>query len=269
MKTIIAASGGVDSTYALWKTLTSTQDDVTAVTLNFNGITPEIKQQYDVRGISGIKGSSRSARVSLITDWLRQNVRDFTSVTVNVLPDLMDKGLPNSPQTMLVNWAVPKINAGEADRIVSSAERENDGYANCGTVSGRMGGAAAAKSVFVQKATRGEIDFMLLDPAYSHAVAMSEMPAILVDLTRSCDRNIEVPCGVCMKCSKRKFFAEALASGKTATEVTQYVIDKSTPQPGRWRSMKYWLAEEVPTCDRPASSETWDTPSWPTSYKVP
>lgn len=269
MKTILASSGGVDSTYAIWKTLTSTQDEVTTVTLNFNGLTQEIKHQYDVRGISDIKGSSRASRVSLINDWLLQNTRPFTNIIVNVTPEILDRGEPNSPQSMLVNWAVPRINAGEYDKIISSAERENDGYANCGTISQRMGGAAAAKAAFVKKATRGEIDFMLLTESYSHAVAMSEMPAVLVDLTRSCDRSIETPCGVCLKCSKRKFFAEALSSGKTAAEVTQLVLSKSIPQPGRWRSMKYWIAEEVPTCDRPASNETWEMPSWPTSYKVP
>lgn len=270
MKTIIALSGGLDSTYALWKTLSSTDDTITAVTLVFDDLSPEMQSEYGVRSVaSSIPSPIRFSKTRAIVKWLKDNVRDFSYVAVNVTPDIMDKGLPNSPQTMLVNWAVTKINSGEADKIVNSAEIENDGYSNGGTLTSRAGGASAARSVFVQKAMRGEIDFMLSTESYSHAVAMSEMPQELIDLTRSCDRDVETPCGVCFKCSKRKLFAEALASGKTAAEVTQYAINKSTPQPGRWRSMKHWLAEEVPTCDRPASSETWDMPSWPTSYKVP
>ena len=270
MKTVIALSGGIDSTYALWKTLSSTDDVVTAVTLDFDSLSQEERGEYDVRGVaSAIPSPIRFSKTRAIVKWLKENVRDFSYVAVSVTPEIMDKGLPNSPQTMLVNWAVSRINAGEYDRIVNSAEIENDGYSNCGTTSSRAGGAIAARAVFVQKATRGEIDFLLSTESYSHAVAMSEMPSALVEMTRSCDRDAETQCGVCFKCSKRKFFAEALSSGKTAAEVTQLVLSKSIPQPGRWRSMKYWIAEEVPTCDRPASNETWEMPSWPTSYRVP
>ena len=63
--------------------------------------------------------------------------------------------------------------------------------------------------------------------------------------------------------------AEAIAQGKTDEEIRSKIASKSELPDGRWRSMKHWIAEEVPTCRTPAMDKTWDMPSWPSSYKVP
>lgn len=272
MRTIIGNSGGLDSTYALWKLLSTTDDEVTVVVLNTGTLTEQVKNRFDVRSFNSLSDSNgRSQRVQNILNWLAANVRPCTVVSVDLDENVFRRGIeyPNNPQTVIVEWAVSKINANEADRVIVTTERENDGYSNGGTITTRAPGAIAAKNLFSEFATRGEISFMLLDSGYHQGVAMREMPQALIDLTHSCDSKDAEPCGVCFKCSKRKFFAEAIASGKTDEEIRAKVASKSELPDGRWRSMKHWIAEEVTTCRTPAMDKTWDVPSWPTSYKVP
>jgi 7-cyano-7-deazaguanine synthase in queuosine biosynthesis len=272
MRTIIGNSGGLDSTYALWKLLSTTDDEVTVVLLNTDGLTDQVMQKFDVRSFNGRHSNAvRFQRVQAIVGWLSANVRPCTLVNVDVDETILLPGIdyPNNPNTAIVEWAVAKINAGEADKVIVTTERENDGYSNGGTITTRAPGATAARSRFVEKASRGEISFMLLDSGYHQGVALRELPQALIGLTHSCDVQGSEPCGVCFKCSKRKFFTEAIASGKTDEEIRAKVASKSELPNGRWRSMKYWIAEEVPTCRTPAMDKTWDVPSWPSSYKVP
>jgi hypothetical protein len=91
------------------------------------------------------------------------------------------------------------------------------------------------------------------------------MPAKLFALTRSCDNPAPEPCGTCFKCSKRKFFAEAIANGKSDDAIRAHIASKSELPDGRWRSMKNWLAEDVSTCAPPLSDKPWDMPIWPSS----
>jgi 7-cyano-7-deazaguanine synthase in queuosine biosynthesis len=272
MRTIIGNSGGLDSTYALWKLLSTTSDDVTVVVLNTETLTEQVKNRFDVRSFNSLgDGNSRSQRVQNILNWLAVNVRPCTVVSVDLDENVLRRGIdyPNNPQTAIVEWAIAKINANEADKVIVTTERENDGYSNGGTITTRAPGAIAAKNLFVEFATRGEISFMLLDSGYHQGVALREMPQALIGLTHSCDVQGSEPCGVCFKCSKRKFFAEAIASGKTDEEIRAKVASKSELADGRWRSMKHWIPEEVPTCRYQPMDKTWDMPSWPSSYKVP
>ena len=272
MRTIIGNSGGLDSTYALWKLLSTTDDEVTVVLLNTDGLTDQVLKKFDVRSFNSMhKNAQRAQRVQNIVNWLSANVRSCNVVNVGLDESTLRRGIeyPNNPQTAIVEWALAKINAGEADKVIVTTERENDGYSNGGTITSRAPGAMAARARFVDNATRGEISFMLLDANYHQGVAMREMPQALIDLTHSCDSQEDAPCGVCFKCSKRKFFAEAIAQGKTDEGIRAKIAAKSELPDGRWRSMKHWISEEVSTCRYPAMDKTWDMPVWPTSYKVP
>jgi hypothetical protein len=85
------------------------------------------------------------------------------------------------------------------------------------------------------------------------------MPQALIDLTFSCQiPGAHVNCEKCSKCKKRKFFCDMVASGKTVREITDYVEQKSIVG-GKWVSMKYWID---------GKDTQWDTPEWPTSYRV-
>jgi 7-cyano-7-deazaguanine synthase in queuosine biosynthesis len=268
MRTIIGNSGGLDSTYALWKLLSTTNDDVTVVLLNTDDLTPQARQKFDVRSFNSAQSNAtRMDRVRSIVDWLNANVRPCTLIEVRLDETVLRRGVdhPNNPQTVIVDWAVQKINAGEADRVVVTTERENDGFSNGGTIASRAPGAIAARDRFVADATRGELSFILLDMNYHQAVALRELPANLLALTRSCDSPAPEPCGVCFKCSKRKLFAEAISEGKTDEDIRSYVALRSELPDGRWRSMKHWIAEDVSTCAVPANNASWEMPSWPQS----
>jgi 7-cyano-7-deazaguanine synthase in queuosine biosynthesis len=268
MRTIIGNSGGLDSTYALWKTLFTTADDVTVVLINTDTAPSNIAQKYDVRSFNSAEPSQeRRARVQSIVQWLSANVRPCTLVEVPLDASVLKRGVeyPNNPQTIIVDWSIAKINAGEADKVIVTTERENDGFSNGGTIATRAPGAIAARDRFAADATRGQLTFMLLDMNYHQGMAIREMPAALYALTRSCDSPAPEPCGVCFKCSKRKFFAEAIAGGRTDGEIRSYVASKSELANGRWRSMKNWIAEDVSSCSRPSSDVTWDMPVWPSS----
>ncbi len=268
MKTIIGNSGGLDSTYALWKLLSSTSDDVTVVLLNTDDLTTEIKTKFDVRSFNSSQpNEGRVSRVRTIVDWLSVNVRPCTLAEVNIDASVLKRGVeyPNNPQTIIVDWAIGKINANLADKVVVTTERENDGFSNGGTIAGRAPGALAARDRFVDNATRGQLSFMLLDMDYHQGMATREMPAELFALTRSCDNPAPEPCGTCFKCSKRKFFAEAIADGKSDGEIRTYIASKSELPDGNWRSMKHWLVEDVSTFASPLPNKLWDMPVWPLS----
>tara|TARA_R110002126_G_scaffold204390_1_gene351792 strand:- start:2415 stop:3230 length:816 start_codon:yes stop_codon:yes gene_type:complete len=267
MKTIIGNSGGLDSTYALWKLLSGTAEEVTVVLLNTDDLTPQIRTKYDVRSFnSGQSNKRRSSRVRSIVDWLSTNVRPCTLAEVNIDASLLNRGVeyPNNPQTVIVDWAIGKINANLADKVVVTTERENDGFSNGGTIAGRAPGALAARNRFVDNATRGQLSFMLLDIDYHQGMAIREMPADLFALTRSCDNPAPEPCGICFKCSKRKFFAEAISGGKSDDEIRTYIASKSELPDGRWMTMKNWLKDDVLTYVG-GGDKTWDMPVWPSS----
>jgi 7-cyano-7-deazaguanine synthase in queuosine biosynthesis len=264
MKTIIGNSGGLDSTYALWKLLSNTDDEVTVVLLNTDDLTQKIKTKFDIRSfISGQSNEGRANRVRSIVEWLSTNVRQCTLAEVRIDASVLKRGVeyPNNPQTIIVDWAISKINANLADKVVVTTERENDGFSNGGTIAGRAPGALAARDRFVDNATRGQLSFMLLDMNYHQGMAIREMPAELFALTRSCEPE---PCDVCFKCSKRKFFAEAIADGKLDDEIRTYIASKSELPDGRWMTMKNWLKDDVSTYVG-GGDKAWDMPVWPSS----
>ena len=267
MKTIIGNSGGLDSTYALWKLLSSTADEVTVVLLNTDDLTPQIKTKYDVRSFnSNQPNDGRLTRVRTIVEWLSANVRSCTLVEVNIDASVLKRGIeyPNNPQTIIVDWAIGKINANLADKVIVTTERENDGFSNGGTITTRAPGALAARDRFVTDATRGQLSFMLLDMSYHQGIATREMPAELFALTRSCDSPAPEPCGVCFKCSKRKFFAEAIADGKSDDQIRAHIATKSELPDSRWMTMKNWLKDDVSSYVG-GGDRTWNMPVWPSS----
>jgi hypothetical protein len=263
MRTIIAVSGGLDSTYALWKLL-ETGDQITAVHLTGDELSARDLMRYDVRLLNS--NQTKRDALSKIFSWLKANVRDFDVANVSVDGSLLRLGIeyPNSTQTIITEWAIKKINDNLADRLVISTEHENDGARNGGTISRRATGAEAARDRFVEFATRGRLDFLLMDMNYHQGMSTRELPAELFALTRSCDIPNPEPCGVCFKCSKRKFFAEAIADGKSDDEIRTYIASKSELPDSRWMTMKNWLKNDVSTYVG-GGDKTWDMPVWPSS----
>lgn len=263
MNTIVLITGGVDSTYTLWKILTTTDENVTAVFFNsefYNGDLSRTSPHYDVT----IKMKNF---IPPIIKWLNDNVRSFTFKKVNM--NLSSYGNINCFSEYATRYAVEYINNGTYDKFVLSYEKENDGAA---VRSGPNAAMYNSESLFALEwfklnATRGEISFPLLDVEYNHSYAISELPKELFDMTYSCtvidwDRDLKkyVECGECFKCEKKKFFCEQLDLNKSPKQIQDYVNSKSLLPNGNWLSMKYWIKSE--------ENEGIKMPIWPTSYKV-
>jgi len=256
MKTLITFSGGIDSTYALWKLLTETQDEVTALALSTETLTEAMRLRFDLRSFQGVD----VAETVEAANWLKANVRNFTLVVHNFDPTYAVKGYGNvnSPQTYTVRYAVSRINAGEFDRLLCTSEKENDGWSNGGTISTRRPGSMAARDIFVATATRGTVEFPLISSDYTQANAFAELPIGLLAIIDN-----DGPDDQSFKAMKRRWIKAQLASGKTPSQVWDLYYQNCTVYQGKWFSMKHWINGIEPT-----DQNTWSMPEWPASYTV-
>jgi hypothetical protein len=260
MKTLVSLSGGMDSTYLLWKLLSETTDEITALHVDLTNLDIRTRIKYDIRSFSFEEDASVNlTKIEAISSWLKANVRDFNLVIEPISTDYMVRGVgsPNNPPAYTTRYAVQHINSGTYDRICLSHEWENDGFANGGTVTHRRTGAWVAHEIFVSQAQRGRIDFTLLDMDYNQAYALSEMPEGL--------RSIVWPRpDITIKSKKRMYFRKLLLEGKTPQEIGAEAKAKCTLPNGKWHSMRHWLGGQEQT-----ETTTWDMPTWPSSYEVP
>lgn len=256
MKTIISFSGGLDSTYALWKLLSETTDEVTAMFIDTSNIDPSLVLRYDLRGWSPVS----ELEVQPIVDWLQQNARSFIFAPQPFTTDYVVRGFgsTNNLQAYAARYAFPRINSNQYDRLILPSEKENDGWSNGGTVEIRRPGSIAAREIFIAGATRGSIEFPLIASNYTQANALSELPAGLLALTDVCAVEDQG-----YKCQKRRWLQGQLDQGKTPAQVWNAYYANCTPVAGKWFSMKYWLVGVTQS-----ESTLWDIPQWPDSYSV-
>lgn len=261
MKTFVSLSGGMDSTYLLWKLLSETTDEITALYVDLTDCDFLTRQKYDIRSFSFEEDSGTNrVKVEEIAAWLKANVRDFNLIIEPISAAYMVRGVgsPNNPPAYITRYAVQHINDGIYDRLCLSNEWENDGYANGGSVTSRRNGAWVAHEIFVSEAKRGRIDFTLLDMDYNQGYALTELPKPLRNLIWSrTDESV--------KSKKRMYFRNLIfVEGKTPAEAGAIAKAKCMLPNGKWHSMKFWIAGLSPT-----ETPTWDMPTWPSSYEVP
>jgi hypothetical protein len=257
MKTILTFSGGVDSTYLLWKLLTTTDDEITAVFVDTSSLSFPEAARYDLRAFF----NSNLETAQTAAAWLQANCRSFTFLnqTFDTSFCVRGYGNVNSPQTYITRFAVPRINVGEFDRLVCTSEKENDGWSNGGTVDTRRPGSFAARDLFVASATRGSIEFPLIASNYTQANALTEMPSDLLNIVDHCTVG-----DGSYKCKKKQWFQNLLDQGNTPEQCYDaWYANCTNAYTGKWFSMKLWLT------DQPATAEnTWNMPEWPTSYSA-
>jgi hypothetical protein len=262
MKTLVSLSGGIDSTYLLWKLLSTTQNEITALNVDISTSDPNYWMKYDIRGFSKKDGEeSQLDKVNSIVAWLKANVRDFTLVREPLMAIYLSKDLhfPNNPQSYSIRYALPRINNGTMDKVCLSCEWENDGFSDGGTVGlNRSQGSWTALEIFKSGATRGSLEFTLLDMDYNQAYALSEMPKELIDLCRYPLKFTQ------WETAKVSWFKGQLNQGKTPAEAGAIAKAKCTLPDGKWFTMKAWVLGQEPN-----SSNTWNMPTWPSSYEVP
>jgi hypothetical protein len=264
MKTVISLSGGLDSTYVLWKLLSTTTEEITAIFLDNQKLSKEDVEKYDIRGYENININVQQREVvQNICEWLKKNVRSFTFIKHPIDSSRFHLDNTNSLITYFIDYSIEMINAGTIDKIVCSTEKENDGWSHGGTKNGiRRPGSMEFYDRFIANAKRGELSFPLLDAPYTQANALKEMPNELINLSSSCSRSPVAPCGECFKCKKRQFFLDQINEGKTLEEIIALVESNSLHEDGTWKSMKVWLG------DMKTDAEFIQMPEWPSSYKI-
>jgi hypothetical protein len=260
MKTFVSLSGGMDSTYLLWKLLSETSDEITTLFIDLTNLDLKTRLKYDIRSFSFEENTEENAaKVNAIANWLKTNVRDFTFVQEPISTEFLEKdaNFPNNTTGYFARYAIPKINNGEFDRYCLSHEWENDGHTHGGTTGAvRRPGAWVAYELFIARAKRGSIQFTLLDMDYNQAYALSELPLELIDLVWD-KRDTDA------KSVKRHFFSGLLQEGKTPLEAGAVAKARCVLPNGKWHSMRSWVCGQEPN-----DGNTWDKPTWPSSYTV-
>lgn len=256
MKTVLAYSGGLDATYVLYKLLTETEDEVTAIFIDSTDLTHKDQNKYNIRMLKAGKSEIQDARKTVAE--LRKHTRNFTFLNKPLEPEFLKEGVQhsNNPAGYFVRSMLPKINDGTYDKLVISNERENDGFSHSGDVAGKLFRPASwpAYDEFLAGAIRGTLSFPLLDTNYNQAHALSTLPSELIAINEPVDTNA-------FKSVKRRFFRSLLREGKTLQEINKIVDDYSINN-GRWMSMKYWLFTYP---ERPDPKLSWEMRTWPTS----
>lgn len=267
MRTIIPFSGGLDSTYLLWRTLTETDDEVTILISKAEHvpICVPLRTSKESRQESGRDNPAKPA------NWLAQNVRRFNVLVEEVSCDHeTNVDIPSIGQlsvAMCATWC----NEGRFDNVMVAWEHDNDGTLRGAMKDFRHGPSCLVSlETFKRIAKRGRIEFPLIAMNYSQAHAITELPTALFETTFSCDRGVGgAPCGECYKCCKRKFILDRLQAGDTPDDIAAFCRLKSTTPEG-WVPMKIWLKEFVPEFRPHWDMETppYPIPEYPTHYEV-
>ncbi len=228
MKSLVAISGGVDSTYVLWKLLTETDDDITAVFFDFS--------QVDVDMLTE-KNADKKYQVEVLIDRLKA-IRDFTYIyhvatREEIVPQLQHKLL------FAIKYAASFINDGTYDRLVSGASYEDKSQKIVPHLS--MTPAYYAEKRLAKLFTRGTYWAPLVDDSwhnhYSRDIALRNLPESILEcaLLMSCrypsyDEKLTLKgskCGSCGRCLLNDTTSAMIDNGLTSQEIFEWRRSKS------------------------------------------
>jgi len=266
---ILGFSGGIDSTYILWKKLVENTDKITALYVDDSYLT-EAKNAKE-----GDKYPLSSHQLRVAEDcvsWLKSNVRDFDFVKVNnyEYPAKFDN--PYSFSTICLwtlEYAITNyVNKGLADSVIFGLHSDMKEELSEGDV-GRSHHAEASlkpgtsKSHMVEEmkkmwanATRGAAirfpilawhkDSNRLSELEFPIMAINEMPGALVNLTLSCrspslnsDGDL-VSCGTCWKCVQQKYIKDEIAKSTSNTAIATTLTARSEYTSDKTRIQTAW-----------------------------
>jgi hypothetical protein len=209
MRTLVAFSGGLDSTYILWKLLKESDKQITAMFLD---------TRYMINcnlGQAPVEEQSVYLEVAIerIVSYL-QNIRHFEYVKKNVYSFLPDERLC----VHFARYAANQINLGNYDEAMHGEQSRR---------SGRL--AYAATVAFSQIADISKFTCPLRPTIWNKWTShqLQELPIELSNLTISCqmprvsvDGNIN-QCGTCAKCVRGSFVGLKLSEGIDADAIIE------------------------------------------------
>jgi len=254
-KSLVLFSGGLDSTYVLYKMLSETDDEITAITLQRNYET-EVYVAYPPLNF---------AKLPALLNELRK-IRDFNHIVKTVTKEEMN---PNTDHTYtyFISYAAPFLNDGTYDRIVTGRTAEQWDKSVKVSADKIIRGSPtniAATRLWKNIVTRGEVYNPLQTNVWHENFnkwhAIYYLPANLYKLTLSCNRPIEVDegkwnksCGQCYKCLWDEKVAQLISLGYTAKMIDEwrkekayhYGLRRKNISDSIWAPMRIWLPIEM------------------------
>jgi hypothetical protein len=270
MKTLLAFSGGLDSIYVLWKELTETSNDVTAIFFDSSSITENERLSFSIKAVEdGKYATSTWQNVQDLCAVIQQSTRPFT-----VVKQLYDAQYLTTVEVQYNHGAVlrtaaaiDKLNSNEYDRFVTGHCRDNDGFSASLSPSWRPGTASSLSvQYFKAHATRGSIVFPLYDMQYTTAYALSELPQPWIDMIQY--HPISEFKNSNYKYAVQTYAKRLLVEGNTPAQIYDIITQKSVMPNNMWRSQKRWLSDEVSEYKATVDVD-WPMPNWASSYTVP
>jgi tRNA(Ile)-lysidine synthase TilS/MesJ len=160
MKSIVAFSGGLDSIYVLWKELTETSNEVTAVYFVTSGHLYDVREKYEVKALTTpIQSMALANKISDLASLIESKTRPFSMAIVpyDTTKIIKPSNGSNHASVLRVRWAIDHINASLADRFVAGHCRDNDGALADNAETQKTDTASSlSMDVFKQFAKRGE-----------------------------------------------------------------------------------------------------------------
>jgi 7-cyano-7-deazaguanine synthase in queuosine biosynthesis len=228
---IMSFTGGLDSTYLLYKTLKDTDDEVYAFTLDlkFCEETTFDHKQY-MEKVCAMK----------IAQWMNNNIRPFKFDIIDVPKGFLYEKLP---MMQALYFAIPYLNENLYDRFLFAYSAEDTGLFGQQVKN-------AMKYRFEQYAKRGTLEFPLqennIGRAHQHISIPKEIMPYLADCTRIGPNHEK--CGKCQKCKSRKQDYERLEQGLTPEECLALRIEMKTTTQNfvDWQGLlRTWVDSEL------------------------
>lgn len=201
-KTILLTSGGVDSTFVLYKLLTETDDEVSVVMFERLAKHPELVR------LMLLKKEQNAKFPKLMAEMLK--IRPFTINRELVTPDMVTEETSHY-YTYFVNWCAPGVNSGKYERLASGRTWEQF---DTNHMKGKLGSPAhyAAQRLLTKLCGgKGELWNPLITHEfiknYARSDALKVLPKEIMALTNSCADPVVIddgastkPCGECYRC---------------------------------------------------------------------
>lgn len=216
-------SGGIDSTYVLWKLLTETDDEVTAVYFDFWNVSIDMKTQID---------PNKKYMMNVLADRLKA-IRNFNYIhhvakESEVIPQLEHKLL------FAIKYAAPFINNGTYDRLVTGAAYEDKALKIVPHLDREV--TEYAEKRLIRLFNRGQYWNPLVDDSwhthYSRDIALRNLPADILEcaLLMSChnpryDETVAIKghkCNDCGRCLINQTSQVMIDEGKTSAEILEW-----------------------------------------------
>ena len=203
-KTLVSFSGGLDSTYIMWRLLSETDDEVTACFLDARLATPEKNGDH----IPGFRHTHQQICAENVINWLRTNVRDCGFYKQNIYEIKDDE--------LILIWfsrySARLANQNKYDRFMDGLAGLLDGGLRKRIITGE----------YYKIANRGTYEQPIGvygDWKIDIPHQMDQLPKELQELTISCldvslgEGRTLIPCGKCFKCHRNDYIRKHLKDG--------------------------------------------------------